>query len=269
MSSSKNNSIAAYQVPALDKGLSILECLSASRVPLTQTQIGREILHGPSEIFRMLVTLERRGYIMRDSTSGGFSLTLKLFELGQAHSPYEVLVRAARGPMRDLAADIRQSCHLSVIRRGDIVVLYQEEAPARVRLSVEVGSSIPVLESASGRLLVAQLSDVDREELLARDTNFQTMPYADQDALLGRLSEIRGRGFELARSEHTAGVSDIAVLIGTESTATQVALTVAALCEDHENFIDQHVHAIRRRADEIARSIGLRSSGLEEQRLVN
>lgn len=269
MSSSGKNSIAAYQVPALDKGLSILECLSVSRVPLTQTQIAREIRHGPSEIFRMLVTLERRGYIVREPISGAFSLTLKLFELGQAHSPYEVLVRAARGPMRDLAAEIRQSCHLSAIRRGDIVVLHQEEAPARVRLSVEVGSTIPVLESASGRLLVAQLSDVGREELLARQTNFQTMPYADQDALLDRLSEIRHRGFEFARSEHTAGVSDIAVLIGTKSTATQVALTVAALCEDHETFIDQHVDAIRRRADDIARSIGLLCSELEERAPVN
>lgn len=250
-------SLATYRVPALDKGLDILECLSDSRVQLTQAQIARRLQRSPSEIFRMLATLERRGYIMRDSTSGGFSLTLKLFELGQVHSPYGVLARAAREPMRDLANAIRQACHLSVIWRGDIVVLYQEEAPTRVRLSVETGSAIPALESASGRLLVALLSDEDREALLTSQRSFQGMTQAQQAALLAHLGEIRHRGYESARSEFTPGVSDIAVPIGTESTATRAALAVAALCSDHSVFLEEHVEVIRRHADRIARSLGL------------
>lgn len=265
MSHDDRSSTTAYHVPALDKGLDILECLSDSRLPLTQAQIARQLERRPSEIFRMLATLERRGYIVRAPISGAFSLTLKLFELGQVHSPYEVVVRAARGPMQDLAIEIRQSCHLSVIWRGDIVVLHQEEGPTRVRLSVEIGSTIPVLESASGRLLVAKLPDVERGELLNRHTSFSTMAGADQAVLLSRLNEIRNRGYETARSEHTAGVSDIAVLIGTNSTKTQLALAVAALCNNHTKFIDENVDAIRRHAEEITRSIGLLSSQMEER----
>jgi DNA-binding IclR family transcriptional regulator len=258
-------STVTYKVPALDKGLDILECLSDSRVPLTQAQIARKLGRGSSEIFRMLTTLERRQYIARDPISGAFSLTLKLFELGQVHSPYEIVVRAARGAMQDLAAEIQQSCHLSVIWRGDVVVLHQEEAPTRVRLSVEIGSTIPVLESVSGRLLVAQLSDADRERLLNRQTAFPTLAYLDQLALLHRLTEIRNRGYDSARSEHIAGVSDIAVLVGTETTSTQAALAVAALCGEHDVFIDEHIDAMRRHAVRISRSIGLVPSTQESE----
>jgi DNA-binding IclR family transcriptional regulator len=38
-------------VPALEKGLDILECLATQRVPLTQAEIARMLERGPSELF--------------------------------------------------------------------------------------------------------------------------------------------------------------------------------------------------------------------------
>src|SRR5215203_5852962 len=91
-----------YSVPALDKGLDVVECLAAQGVPMTQAQLARALGRGASELFRVLTTLERRCYIQRESVSGAYNLTLRLYELGHAHSPYEGLLRAAERPMRDL-----------------------------------------------------------------------------------------------------------------------------------------------------------------------
>src|SRR5215213_812806 len=85
----------SYYVPALEKGLDILECLAAQGVPLTQAQIARAIGRGANELFRMLTTLERRGYIQRDPLTGAYGLTLRLFELSHTHSPLQGLLRAA------------------------------------------------------------------------------------------------------------------------------------------------------------------------------
>src|SRR5436190_590081 len=93
----------SYHVPALEKGLDILECLAAQGVPLTQAQIARAIGRGANELFRMLTTLERRGYIQRDPLTGAYGLTLRLFELSHTHSPLQGLLRAAAAPMRALS----------------------------------------------------------------------------------------------------------------------------------------------------------------------
>src|ERR1043165_5034011 len=87
--------VPSYHVPALEKGLDILECLAAQGVPMTQAQIARAIGRGSNELFRMLTTLERRGYIQRDPVSGAYGLTLRLFELSHTHSPLQDLLRAA------------------------------------------------------------------------------------------------------------------------------------------------------------------------------
>src|SRR5215218_935872 len=154
--------LPAYRAPALEKGLDLLECLARERRAMTQAQLARALGRGSSELFRTLATLERRGYLRRDPVSGAYEPTLRLYELGHAHSPWEQLQRAAERPMRDLTAAVRESCHLSVAHHDQCLVLHQEESPLRVRLSVEVGSTIPLHQSASGRVLLALFSAEER-----------------------------------------------------------------------------------------------------------
>jgi uncharacterized membrane protein len=52
-----------YTAPALEKGLDILELLSRAETGLSQSEIARDLGRSVSEIFRMLVVLEERGYI--------------------------------------------------------------------------------------------------------------------------------------------------------------------------------------------------------------
>ncbi len=89
-----------YQAPALEKGLEILEALSAAAVPLSQTEIAKQLDRNPNELYRMLACLHHRGYVVREAISGKYHLSLRLYELSHTHSPLETLKAAASGPMR-------------------------------------------------------------------------------------------------------------------------------------------------------------------------
>ena len=64
-----------YAAPALDKALDILELLADEADGLTQTGIAEAVGRNVSQIYRVLATLERRGYVSRDDRS----------EIGRAH----------------------------------------------------------------------------------------------------------------------------------------------------------------------------------------
>jgi DNA-binding IclR family transcriptional regulator len=79
-------------VPALDKGLDVLELLAREAGGLSLNEIARSLGRTSSELFRMVVTLARRGYIeQRDGDR--YTLTLKLFELAHRHKPIKVADR--------------------------------------------------------------------------------------------------------------------------------------------------------------------------------
>jgi DNA-binding IclR family transcriptional regulator len=158
-----------YSVPALEKGLDILEALAVSPVPLSLAELARDLDRGSAEIFRMLVCLERRAYLRRDAVSGKYAPTLRLFELAHAHSPLRTLLEVAREPMREVTLRLRESCHLSVIERGQLLVIAREDSPESVRLAIEVGGRFDPRKTASGRLLRA----AEGKTVTARDETIE------------------------------------------------------------------------------------------------
>ncbi len=183
-----------YSVPALDKGLDILESLAAAPSPLSLAELARDLKRGSAEIFRMLVCLERRAYLRRDPVSGKYAPTLRLFELAHAHSPLKTLLEVAREPMRAVTERLGENCHLSVLERGKLLVVACAESPAHVRLSIDVGGLFEPGNTVSGRLL-----------------------------LNPKVNKLE------ARDETIEGVDDLAVRIGSPSGQVHAALAVSWL----------------------------------------
>ncbi len=163
------DSAPSYSVPALEKGLDILEALAASSTPLSLAELARDLDRGTAEIFRMLVCLERRSYLRRDPVSGKYSQSLRLFELAHAHPPMRTLLDAAREPMRTVTRTLGESCHLSILERGALLVIAQENSPESVRLTIEVGGRFDPERTASGRLLM----NADGSSITARDETLE------------------------------------------------------------------------------------------------
>jgi len=205
-----------YRAPALDKGLDILETLAGTDAPLTQAQIAKAIGRTPSEIYRMIDRLVRRGYLAR-TDADRYELTLKLFSLAQQQSPRRQLVSLAQPVMRDFALATGQSCHLSVSDFGCAVVIAQVEAPGYWGISVRPGARIGLLDAASGRILLAFQSPEERERMLTD----LAAAIADDEAgirvrdtppdLETQLAEVRRRGHARVSSARMQGVTSIAV----------------------------------------------------------
>lgn len=246
-----------YPVPALEKGLDVLETLATAAVPQSLAEIAAALGRNSNELFRMLNCLEQRGYIMRGADSGKYSLTLKLFSLTHAHSGIEKLLRTARLPLRGLTEKVRESAHLSVLDRDRLVVVAQQESPERVRLSVEVGGVFDPTATASGRLLLAHAGDEWREQACAGSPSWKGLSSRAKAAWLESLQEIRKTGLSFATSETIEGVRDTATLVGNPACGVMAALAVTRLVRRGRRSDDAElVAAVRATAREITESLG-------------
>jgi DNA-binding IclR family transcriptional regulator len=159
--------------------------------------------------------------------------------------------------MRELTEQTRESCHLSVIHGGHLLVLAQEESPARLRLSVEIGATFPLLHTVSGRVLLAHLPEVCLAEILEHDPDYGTLSPDQQAVLTERLALIRERGYETAVSETIEGVIDVAMLVGTGSSQVQAAVAISSLTRNRDSFVADVLPALRQATQTIGRSAGI------------
>src|SRR6202046_3697133 len=142
--------------PAVEKGLDLIEILAEEAGAFTQKELAERAGKSVSEIFRMLGVLERRGYLVRDKLTGRYSLTLKLFVLGNRHQPTRRLQAAALPVMQDLAEAIGQSCHLVVATERRMTVVAQAEPRGPMVFTVKQGADFPLsAHRVSARVLAA------------------------------------------------------------------------------------------------------------------
>src|SRR3546814_10583255 len=69
------------------------------------TALGRSM----GELYRVVVYLERRGYLTRDADSDRYALSLRLFEMSHRHPPTDRLVKRAIPILEALAAETERS----------------------------------------------------------------------------------------------------------------------------------------------------------------
>ncbi|HEY0912266.1 MAG TPA: IclR family transcriptional regulator [Bradyrhizobium sp.] len=196
-----------YRAPALDKGLDILELLSATEAGLTQAEIAKALERSANEIYRMLDRLVRRGYVMRTEAER-YELSLKLFALAHQHAPLRRLVAQATPIMRRFVQEAGQSCHLVVYERGRAIVVAQLDAPSYWGLAIRVGAHVGLIGTGSGHVLLAFQSLQERQFMLSEHEAAAGEAPAPAD-LEQRLAAIRARGHEIMPSRQTGGVLNI------------------------------------------------------------
>ncbi len=248
-------------VPALEKGLDLLEALAAGPEPLSQSDLARALGRSPSEIFRMLACLERRGFVVKEEASGRYRLTLRLYELAHTHTPVDQILHAAEGPMRDLARRIRESVHLSVLSDGKLLVLSQVESQNRTRVSVEIGARFPAVRTASGRVLLAHRPHGEPRALLARDEDWAGLSGAARDRFLADLLRVRRDGIYQGKSDLTHGIRDVAAFVGNPRVGIAAAVCAPCLVAIGKPKPISEIRAgVRDCAAAITRNLGLQVS---------
>jgi len=250
-------SAPVYYVPALEKGLDVLEALASADAPQTLTELSRTLSRSSSVLFRIIDALEKRAYITRDPGSGAYRLTLKLYELAHTHSPVDHLLRAAALPMRELADSIHESCHLAVLTHGRLVIVTEELSPDRVRLSVEVGSQALPVHTVSGRLLISFLEPEAQDAFLNLDPDYIAMSRARRETFRAELKKIRQEGYTMAPSESRTGM-DIATLVGNPATSVMASLAIPCLAGGRNHGQEKALVApLRAAAHRITTALGL------------
>lgn len=222
--------VERYRAPALEKGLDIIELLATSDDGLTLGAIAKALGRTPNEIYRMLDTLVRRAYVVRDGDN--YRLSLKVFALAHQHPPVRRLVADATPAIREFSLWAEQSCHLAVYDRGRVLIVAQFESPGYFGLAIRIGSRIGLVNTGSGRVLLAFAALDEREIMLAER---EAVPDEAIPTQLPRiLDRICARGYERMASEQIRGVVNLSVpILGPNGTA------LAAISVPFLNRIDR------------------------------
>lgn len=254
-SSGEGSKQPAYSAPALEKGLDVLELLASVPEGLTQSAIAQHLGRSIQEVYRMVVSLERRGYIVRRPPGDAFWLSMKLHKLALAYPPLRRLRMAAEPIMQRLSFEAHQAFLLSVLDGVSIWAIAQVDSPEPVGLRVRLGTAASAARTASGRVLLAfQEPEVQHWIFDAMSKSLDAKTF---QRLKARVDQIHRRGYELITDETIRGVTDVGMPVLDRKGTALAALTMPFL-ETASNTISRDAAAelLAAAAEELSAAMG-------------
>lgn len=244
-----------YQTPALEKGLDILELFASTPGGPTVSEVARFLNRTVSEIFRMLLCLEQRGYLAQSENRERYHLTLRLFRLAQEHPPTKRLVTEALPIMHGVAHDLRQSCHMGVVDGGHVVILAQVDSPESTGFYVKMGSKVDLMHAATGHVILAYQSE-DAYQRALDEWNNETKRRKPAD-LDDHLAKIRRRGYERRASYEVKGIVNISFPVLSAQGNAVAGLTVPYFKRIEDKIsIPDVVEVLRLASQQISEALG-------------
>ncbi len=216
-----------YSIAAVGRALDLLEAL-ARIGPAPLAALAERARCTRTAGFRLLRTLEARGFAIQDEARGMWRLGARWGVLGRAAAEQGALEATA---MPFLAA-LGKTCGENVYLRtrdgleSETIAIYQ--ADPGLRLYSEVGKRQP-LHAGSGRMLLAHAPEAVQTQVLAqRLPRFTPATRTDAAWIAADLQRIRTRGYLLTADEVVAGAATVAAPVRDASGLVVAVLSVSA-----------------------------------------
>jgi IclR family acetate operon transcriptional repressor len=193
----------ASGVRVLHKTLDILEILKTRESGYTLADLTRTVELPKATVYRILATLERRGYLDRSHDSG-YRLSAKIFDLQRQDSVEQTINRCAQPVIERLAAACKETVNVGVLNAGEVVVINTVESPLGVRMASKIGNRRHVHTTALGKCFLAGMPDKEVSRLVRMKglPRLTANTLVTKTALFSELARIRKLGYAIDDQEN-------------------------------------------------------------------
>ncbi|MGY6695260.1 MAG: IclR family transcriptional regulator [Roseinatronobacter sp.] len=146
---------AGQGLKSLDTALGVLAYMTEQNGPKSLTEIGRNCGMPPSKVHRYLASFVAAGLVRQPGRSGHYDLGPAAMQLGLAALARHDFVNSAADGLADLSARTGMTVLLSVWANQGATVVRWERGASPTDTSMGLGTTLPLLNSATGRVFLA------------------------------------------------------------------------------------------------------------------
>ncbi len=202
-----------YKIKSVSNALDILEVFTGDQAELGVSELGKRLSLHKNNVFRLLATLELRGYIEQNKITENYRLGMKPLELGKAFQRHSGLTSQTKEVLKSLVSACNETASVGVFRGGQVIYIDVEETTKSVRIVSRLGAVLPAYCTSIGKVLLAFKSEKEiysfLKEMPLKSYTRQTV--TDTQVLLHQFDQIRRQGYAIDNEEFEESVKCIAV----------------------------------------------------------
>lgn len=193
--------------------LDIFEYFAQARRPATLAEVADHFGWPRSSTFNLLSTLSEKGYLYEPRPRAGYYPTPRLLALAKTISEVEPLPDWTHVLIADLAAETGETAAIAAPAGTMAVFIDVVESSAAIRYFAQIGHRIPIHATSSGRALLLQYGQEERNSLYRKIEFKQYGPTTPLsiDAVETELRRSLERGYCQSLADYSKDLTGIAM----------------------------------------------------------
>ena len=246
-----------YRIQAVVHALDVLEQF-AGDAELGVTELGTRLGLYKNNVFRVLATLESRGYVEQSRATERYRLGVKCLQLGRSYIQHTSLAQHARLVLREVVDACAETAYVAVRHQRTVVPVDVIEPEQAVRIVPPIGRSLPLYRTAAGKVHLAFENRSDGRIRIPEGPDAERTA-ADRERLAVELDRIARDGYALDTGEEIADVHTVAVPVRdhTRAVVGSLAISGPAYRMDEERLRRELVPLAVRAGHDLSGRLGL------------
>ncbi len=205
----------------------VLRAMGEDGGPLTVTDLVTRLGMPRANASRLLRTMREVGLLETVGVSKRHRPGLVILEAARAYLRSSTLLARADAAVAAVVAECGHTGYVSVRDGRWVAAVTDHPGSHALRVASSIGRRLPAAATATGRSLLARLSDAEVVALYADGLEpvSERAPRSVAE-LLERLAQVRAEGFALSEEEALRGVCGLAASVGDPATGEAVALCI-------------------------------------------
>ena len=225
---------------------------------LSVMELSRRLDLHKSTVSRMLATLQHEGLVDQNPATGKYRLGLGLVGLAGVALGHLNARVAAQPYLKALAERTGETVNVVVIDGNECVVIERSNSPQPIRYMGWIGRRSPLHCTASGKVLLAFMTQAKREAILPDPLPAHTRHTLSTRAQLEKsLAKICRDGYSIVHEEYEEGFSSVAAPIFNHQAQAVGTLAISGPTYRLEKGkISEFVAPLLAATDKISRDLG-------------
>ena len=213
-----------------ERSLRLLSLLANEGRALSLADLAARLALPKGTAHRIASQLLASGFLARDVDERSFIVGPALRQLAFDTLNHGVVRGLRHEVLAELVAQVGETCNFTTLDGTRVLYLDRVEAQWPLRLTLDVGSHVPMHCTASGKLFLAQMPVAARDALIA----LLPLPRMTRNtlvsarALRAECDRIAAQGYACDREEFIAGLIAVAVPVQAADGARRAAIAVHA-----------------------------------------
>lgn len=204
-----------YQAPAINKAFQIIDAVAESAEPIGMVELSNRLGLSKSTTHGIVHALLREGVLTQKPGSRRLYLGHRLAELVFSSWPPLDGFKQAQPVIDNIRNQINETVFCGVRIRHRVMIAAIAEASESLKISASVGTTLPLLAAAVGKVFLAEETAERVEQIVGADglPRWTENSIVDMNTYLAELEQVRRLGYAVDLEEYIPGIRAVAIAV--------------------------------------------------------